>query len=143
MIDEKKLIEAIVNNPTKDCDKFSSWVFQNGYLNGSATRQNEIIDIINAQPQADKWILFEQREADEEEKEYWLENYGIEIEYMLCGKLPNEYEEIIVSYSNGCVSEDIFLHDGMECYLDSGSELVTEAIAWMPKPQPYKKEGAD
>lgn len=55
VIDKEKLIEAIVNNPTKDCDKFSSWVFQNGYLNGSATRQNEIIDIINAQPKTD-WI---------------------------------------------------------------------------------------
>ena len=93
------------------------------------------------QPKTD-WIPFEQREADEEEKEYWLENYGQEIEYMLCGRLPDEDEEIIVTYSNGYVSEDIFLRDGVDCYLDSGNELVTEAIAWMPKPQPYKKEGA-
>ena len=89
------------------------------------------------------WIPFEQREADEEEKEYWLENYGQEIEYMLCGRLPDEDEEIIVSYANGCVGEDTFMCDGCECYLDSGNELVTEAIAWMPKPQPYKKEGAE
>ena len=92
---------------------------------------------------ADKWIPFEQREADEEEKEYWLENYGQEIEYMLCGRLPDEDEEIIVSYANGCVSEDIFLCDGVDCYLDSGNELITEAIAWQPLPEPYKKEGAE
>lgn len=94
------------------------------------------------QPKAD-WIPFEQREADVEEKEYWLENYGQEIEYMLCGRLPDEDEEILVSYSNGCVGEDIFMCDGHDCYLDSGNELVTEAIAWMPKPQPFKKEGAE
>ena len=89
------------------------------------------------------WIPFEQREADEEEKAHFLEHYGYELEYMLCGRLPDEDEEILVTYSNGCVGEDIFLRDGKECYLDSGNELVTEAIAWMPKPQPYKKEGAE
>ena len=89
------------------------------------------------------WIPFEQREADEEEKAHFLEHYGYELEYMLCGRLPDEDEEIIVSYSNGCVGEDIFLRDGVDCYLDSGNELVTEAIAWMPKPQPYKKEGTE
>ena len=86
---------------------------------------------------ADKWIPFEQREADEDEKEA----YGCE--YMLCCKLPDEDEEILVTYANGNVGEDIFLRDGYECYLDSGAEFITEAIAWMPKPQPYKKEGAD
>lgn len=89
------------------------------------------------------WIPFEQREADEEEKAHFLEHYGYELEYMLCGRLPDEDEEILVTYSNGCVGEDILLRDGKECYLDSGNELVTEAIAWMPKPQPYKKEGVE
>ena len=86
------------------------------------------------------WIPFEQREADEEEKAHFLEHYGYELEYMLCGRLPDEDEEILVTYSNGCVGEDIFLRDGKECYLDSGNEFVTEAIAWMPKPQPYRKK---
>ena len=95
-----------------------------------------------SQPKTD-WIPFEQREADEEEKAHFLEHYGYEFEYMLCGRLPDEDEEILVTYSNGCVGEDIFLRDGTECYLDSGQEIVTEAIAWMPKPQPYKKEGAE
>ena len=102
----------------------------------------EELKFANEQSKTD-WIPFEQREADEEEKEYWLENYGQEIEYMLCGRLPDEDEEIIVSYSNGCVGEDIFLRDGVDCYLDSGAEFITETIAWMPKPQPYKKEGAE
>ena len=101
-----------------------------------------LIEKIEQQPKTD-WIPFEQREADEEEKAHFLEHYGYELEYMLCGRLPDEDEEILVTYSNGCVSEDIFLRDGKECYLDSGNELVTEAIAWMPKPQPYKKEGAE
>lgn len=92
---------------------------------------------------ADKWIPFEQREADKEEKEHFLEHYGYEIEYMLCCRLPDDDEEILVSLSNGFVIEDTFMCDGSECYLDSGNEFITEAIAWQPKPQPYKKEGAE
>ena len=88
------------------------------------------------EPKTD-WIPFEEKEADEDEKEA----YGCE--YMLCCKLPDEDEEILVTYANGNVGEDIFLRDGYECYLDSGAEFITEAIAWMPKPQPYKKEGAE
>lgn len=113
MIDEKKLLEKL-----------------------------EELKFANEQSKTD-WIPFEQREADEEEKEYWLENYGQEIEYMLCCKLPDEDEEILVTYANGNVGEDIFLRDGYECYLDSGKEFITEAIAWMPKPQPYKREGTE
>ena len=88
------------------------------------------------QPKTD-WIPFEEKEADEDDREA----YGCE--YMLCCKLPDEDEEILVTYANGNVGEDIFLQDGYECYLDSGAEFITEAIAWMPKPQPYKKEGAE
>ena len=101
-----------------------------------------IMECIENQPQADKWIPFEQREADDEEKEYWLENYGIEIEYMLCGNLPNDDEEILVS-CNGHVMTDTFMRDCGECYLDSGCEIIEEATAWMPLPAPYKKEGAE
>ena len=57
---------------------------------------------------------------------------------MLCGKLPEEDEEILVSYKNGYVDTDVFMRDGNACYLDSGNEFVEEAIAWMPKPKAYK-----
>lgn len=73
----------------------------------------------------EKWIPFTLHYDEEEKKE------------MLNCKLPDEDEEILVTYKNGYVGEDIFLLDGTECYLDSNREFVTEAIAWMHKPQPY------
>ena len=48
-------------------------------------------------------------------------------------------EEILVTYSNGHVGEDVFLRDGYECYLDSGAEFVVDAVAWMPLPPAYKE----
>lgn len=81
------------------------------------------------------WIPFTQREMTEDEKECC----GTEEGYMLDCPLPEEDEEILVTYSNGTVDVDIFMRDGNECYLDSGNDLVTEAIAWRKKPTPYQK----
>lgn len=81
------------------------------------------------------WIPFEMREMDEEEKRC----NGVQEGYILDCPLPDEDEEILVTYSNGTVDVDIFMRDGNECYLDSGNDLVTEAIAWRKKPAPYQK----
>lgn len=86
----------------------------------------------------DGWIPFTQREMTEEEKEY----IGEELGYILDCPLPEEDEEILVTYrfkEDLYVDVDTFLRDGFACYLDSGSDLVTEAIAWRRKPEPYKK----
>lgn len=87
----------------------------------------------------DGWIPFTQREATEDEKEF----YGEYCEFMLDCILPDEDEEILVTYANGIVGQDVFLRDGHECYLDSDNEFVTEAIAWRPLPKPYHKEGGE
>lgn len=49
LIGREKLIKAIVNTPTN-----SQTNTLQGYLDGIATRQLEIIDIINAQPTVDE-----------------------------------------------------------------------------------------
>ena len=82
------------------------------------------------------WIPFVQRKLTTEEKEEMVTDY----DFILDCKLPEEDEEILVTYANGHVDTDIFLRDGSDCYLDSGNDFITEAIAWMPKPQPYKGE---
>ena len=85
------------------------------------------------------WIPFKQREATEEEKEF----YGEDCKYMLDCQLPEEDEEIFVTYrwkDGFYVGNDTFLKDGCECYLESGREFVTEAIAWQPLPEPYRGE---
>lgn len=100
------------------------------YLNTATLAINALEKQING-----GWIPFTQREMTEDEKEYCETEEG----YMLDCPLPEEDEEILVTYANGYVDMDIFMRDGNECYLDSGNELVTEAVAWMRKPTPYKK----
>lgn len=98
---------------------------------------NKLMDYIirmEKQPKAGEWIPFKEREADEDEQN----EYGFT--HMMDCKLPDEDEEILVTYSNGYVGLDTFLKEGFECYLDSNMEFCTEAIAWMPKPESYKGE---
>lgn len=82
------------------------------------------------------WIPFKQRELTEEEKQSY--SYA-GMDYMLDGKLPGEEEEILVTYSNGTVGTDIFMRDWVECYLDSGCELVKDVVAWQPLPTAYQQ----
>lgn len=81
------------------------------------------------------WIPFTQREMTADEKE----TFGTQCGHMLNCPLPEEDEEILVTYANGTVDLDIFMRDGSECYLDSNNDFVTEAIAWRKKPAPYQK----
>lgn len=122
MIDEKKLIESI-----KDVEV--AWYIDGNYTTYDSTT---IMDIIEEQPRVGEWIPFKEREVDEEEREMYR------CDMMLIGELPDEDEDILVTYDNGRVDSDTFLRDGYECYLDSGAAFVTEAIAWMPFPEAYK-----
>ena len=88
--------------------------------------------MICEQPTVGEWIPFKLRKADEKEKEMY------DAEYMLDGELPDDNEEILVTYDSGCVGVDTFLRDGLDCYLDGGCEFCTEAVAWKPLPEPYK-----
>lgn len=88
---------------------------------------------LEARVQNCEWILFKEREADDEEREVY-ECYA-----MLDCKLPDEDEDILVTYASGRVGFDTFLTEGYEYYLDSGAQFISEAIAWMPLPEPYKE----
>ena len=85
------------------------------------------------------WIPFVQREMTEDEKE----SFG-DLNFMLDCQLPDEDEEILITYKfkdELYVDVDTFMRDGSECYLDSGRDFVTEAVAWRKKPQPYQPNG--
>ena len=83
------------------------------------------------------WIPFEVRKPDAEELEMhpdWC--------FVVDSQLPEDGDRILVSVSmkgHEFVQYDEFCHDDY-IYLDSGYEIGTEALAWMPLPEPYKPE---
>ena len=108
---------------------------------GYAKGISEAIEIVKqeAEKYNNGWIPFVQREMTEDEKE----SFG-DLNFMLDCQLPDEDEEILITYKfkdELYVYVDTFMRDGSECYLDSGRDFVTEAVAWMKKPQPYQPKG--
>ena len=105
---------------------------------GQLMAYNKSIEIVKqeAEKYNNGWIPFVQREMTEDEKE----SFG-DLNFMLDCQLPDEDEEILITYKfkdELYVYVDTFMRDGSECYLDSGRDFVTEAVAWRKKPQPYQ-----
>ena len=83
-----------------------------------------------------QWIPIKTRELTEEEKEEYPD-----CTFMYDCRLPDDGEEVLVTTWGGNVALDTFCRDDgcyFETYCDDG-----DVIAWMPKPETYKKEGEE
>ena len=90
----------------------------------------------SAQPEP-QWIPFKTRPLTKEEKEEYPE-----WDCILDCKLPDNGQRILVAIrirGHEEVQQDEFYSDD-DSYLDSGYEIGTEAVAWMPLPEPYRGE---
>lgn len=95
-----------------------------------------------------QWIPVTYRPMTEEEKKKFCEEIGIaegsledwENRVFTC-RLPDDGQEILTSFGK-YVREDICSWDEYGCGLENNGDW--DGIdAWMPKPEPYKKEGAE
>ena len=93
-------------------------------------------EIPPAQPEQ-RWIPFTTRPQTDEEKEEYPEWDSI-----LDCELPDDGQRILVSVSvrghERVQYDEFYMDDGS--YLDSGYEIGTEAVAWMPLPEPYNPD---
>lgn len=98
--------------------------------------------------QNSKWIPITYRTMTEEEEKEFCVELGIkegsledwEKRVFTC-HLPDDGQEILVSYGK-YVQEDICSWDEYGCGLENNGDW-DGVDAWMPKPEPYKKEGAE
>lgn len=63
----------------------------------------------------------------------------------LINLLPEEDQDILICTKSGNVIFDTMGYDAYdgEYYLESGYGIGDEAIAWMPLPEPYRKDDED
>lgn len=118
-------------------------MFRNGCLEGieALMADGEIYDI-----EYSPWIPVTYRPMTEEEEKKFCEELGIkegsledwEKRVFTC-HLPDDGQEILVSYGK-YVQEDICSWDEYGCGLENNGDW-DGVDAWMPKPEPYKKEG--
>lgn len=98
----------------------------------------------DAQPEQ-QWIPIKTRPMTDEERDYWSEHYGYDIEYedavMFDCKMPEDKQPVWVQSKCGYIYEDVCENDdgmiGME-----GNGDWNDIVAWMPKyvPEPWKGE---
>lgn len=95
----------------------NNWLFTTELNSVEYKTIEECIKAIEEQPQADKWIPCEER-------------------------LPSEGTEVLVTIEeiDDCkYTQTSWLQDGQ--WVIKKTPFEPKVIAWMPKPQPYKKEG--
>lgn len=94
-------------------------------------------DIENAPPvtPTQSWIPIVTREPTEEEKEYYFEQNGEELCYMIDCPMPDNGQEVLVSVGS-FVSEDVFNED----FWNFENCDIENVDAWMPLPQPYEEK---
>ena len=122
MIDEKKLINFIDAGKFRNPDEL--YFSENDVvrlIKNFAELSNELG--LNEQPKTD-WIPCEERLPSEENEEYLVyKKNGCLMLLNWTKKGWNTYKDYYGKYHTGCEINDV--------------------IAWMTKPQPYKKEGAE
>lgn len=93
-----------------------------------------------------KWIKIESRPMDDEERKYYSEHYGYDLDdheaVIYCCQLPEHGQEVLV-----CNEYDIWL-DTFDDDPDYGVGFETNVdmdrlVAWMPLPEPPKGERKD
>ena len=86
-----------------------------------------------------KWIPVDYHRITEEERR--ANDYPEDWVYCIDSPMPEEGQEILITTNAGYVEKDTCLNDGEGYYTDSGYDWLEDITAWMPLPEPYKKEG--
>lgn len=86
-----------------------------------------------------QWIPVEYHEITEEERQE--NNYPADWYFYIDSPMPEYGQEILITTIGGNVEKDTCYNDGDGYYTDNGYDWCEDIIAWMPLPEPYKKDG--
>lgn len=139
-ISRQEAIDALKGLPTW-------WADAGGYYGGAQPPMEALLDPTDAisaienLPSADvqKWIQIKTRPMDDEERDYYEEHYGFrpyDDEVMFDCMMPDDGQEILVSFKSGFVSTDICDSDGGFIGLEGNGDW-DGITAWMPFPKAY------
>ena len=86
-----------------------------------------------------EWIPVEYHQITKEERQE--NDYPKDWVYCIDSPMPEEGQEILITTNAGYVEKDTCYDDGDGYYTDSGYDWFEDITAWMPLPEPYKKDG--
>lgn len=119
------------------------------YMSGGGVvdrKANEAIDMAIKALEEPQWIPVKMIPMGEEERAYWSEHIGYDVEYegavKFDCKMPDDGQEIWVQTKNGGVYEDVCEDDGGWFGLEGNGDWL-DIVAWMPKYIPEPWEGKE
>lgn len=91
-----------------------------------------------------KWIEIESRPMDDEERQYYGEHYGYDLDdheaVIYCGQLPEHGQDVLVCNKYGNIWLDTFYDDPDYGLIFENTGDMGSLVAWMPLPEPPKEE---
>ena len=130
------VIRLIMQPTSDDCvsrQAVKEGMIKYGFHAPDMTVTEFIEDELPSVTPAQSWIPIKRRDLTQEEKESYSSFYGLEPEYMIESRMPDDGEEVLVSVGS-IVFKDIFSHHDF----DFENISVDEIEAWMPLPKPYE-----
>ena len=112
-------------------------------INTAKDAEKALNELPSVQPE--RWIPIKTRPMTDEERDYWSNQYGYDVEYeqsvMFDCKMPKDKQAIWVQTKCGIVFEDVCEDDDGMIGLEGNGDW-DDIVAWMPKyiPEPYKGE---
>ena len=96
---------------------------------------------MSSSKEPNEWIPLIKRPMTKEEREEYEERTGIEETMIFNCPLPEDGQQVFVSYGDYVTIETFYEEDGGVCYFDIGD--IDKADAWMTLPPSYKAENED
>lgn len=130
-------LNKIVDLPSAEPDKDA---LDSAYAHGWTDAESKYRDMMREQ----RWIPVKTRPMDKEEREYWSDHYGYDVEYedavLFDCKMPDDGQEVWVCSKCGNVWQDTCQSDE-GIYLEENGDWL-DIVAWMPfvRPEPWKGE---
>ena len=90
-------------------------------------------------PQEPRWIPLTKRPMTDEEQEYYKEWADIEGAMIFDCPLPEDGQEVLVSYGDYVCVDTFCKYDG--CYFEGVD--IDDVDAWMPLPKPYEPQESE
>ena len=120
------------------------------YLPEKFSKNAELLDVLMKAADAieelnePKWIKIESRPMDDEERKYYSEHYGYDLDdhkaVIYCCQLPEHGQEVLVCDEYGHIWLDTFDDDpDYGVWFETNGDM-DGLVAWMPLPEPPKEE---
>ena len=101
--------------------------------------QQKINELPPATPQEQRWIPLTKRPMTDEEQEYYKEWADIEGAMIFDCPLPEDGQEVLVSYGDYVCVDTFCKYDG--CYFEGVD--IDDVDAWMPLPKPCEPQESE